>query len=286
MPVLYFGEMILIAKMFVRLFYFWRVSCWFVLWPKWQSARLLFYAFLNLCDSCSTLADLVCRTVRFQCQTDMAVAVKRRRGSEVNRTFSSSAVCYKSGTVEEEESFWGVSCSKPAPFTDDAICQHRRDAVDYSVQITKEMAEAGETTRPVRIYADGIYDMFHSGHARQLMQAKCMFHRVYLIVGVCNDALTYKMKGRTVMNETERYEAIRHCRYVDELVHSAPWSIDEHFLQKHKIDFVAHDDLPYGAGGEEDIYKWLKVSNSTLSMSEQSGCNISLNVVGYFGDRE
>lgn len=37
------------------------------------------------------------------------------------------------------------------------------------------------------------------------------------------------------MNDTERYEMIRHCRYVDELITDAPWTLTQEFLDKHKV---------------------------------------------------
>ena len=37
------------------------------------------------------------------------------------------------------------------------------------------------------------------------------------------------------MNEDERYEALRHCRYVDEVVIDAPWTLTDDYLDKHKV---------------------------------------------------
>lgn len=59
---------------------------------------------------------------------------------------------------------------KPAPFNTDHDAVQTRDRCDYSTKITYQMARSGNTPRPVRVYADGIYDLFHQGHARQLMQ--------------------------------------------------------------------------------------------------------------------
>jgi len=168
-------------------------------------------------------------------------------------------------------------CLSPAPFDDDPAAQDERDTTDYSIKITREMITEGKCPRKVRVYADGIYDLFHQGHARQLMQAKNVFPdtEVYLLVGCCSDELTHSRKGKTVMDEDERYEAIRHCRYVDEVVKNAPWSLDDEFLQKHKIDFVAHDELPYTTGSGTDVYAHLKAKGMFVATQRTEGVSTS-----------
>ncbi|CAF3762241.1 unnamed protein product [Rotaria sp. Silwood1] len=146
----------------------------------------------------------------------------------------------------------------PAPFCYEEKAKKERENCDYSIKITFDMAKNGTAPRKIRVYADGIYDLFHAGHARQLMQAKNLFKNVYLLVGVVNNEVTHREKGKTVMNEAERYESVRHCRYVDEVVTDAPWAIDDELLIQNKIDFVAHDGLPYVTEASDDVYQHVK----------------------------
>lgn len=139
--------------------------------------------------------------------------------------------------------------------------------------------------------------MFHFGHAKALEQAKTAFPDVYLLVGgkckgvqasdtcecewyltfpvVCNDVETHKRKGKTVMNEEERYESVRHCRWVDQVIHDAPWIVTQEFIDEHKIDYVAHDAEPYQSTEYGDVYAFVKEQGKFLPTQRTDGISTS-----------
>ncbi|KAJ3976532.1 cholinephosphate cytidylyltransferase [Lentinula raphanica] len=131
--------------------------------------------------------------------------------------------------------------------------------------------------RPIRIYADGGYDLFHFGHALQLRQAKLSFLSVYLLVGVCSDELMIEHKAKSIMTHAERLEAVRHCRWVDQVVPEAPWVLTPEFIEKYQIDYVAHDEDPYKAEGlgHDDVYDWLKKAGKFLPTRRTPGISTS-----------
>lgn len=170
------------------------------------------------------------------------------------------------------------------------------------------------TGRPVRVYADGVFDLFHVGyvynffffffsqitaifyshgldahcwwffgrHMRQLEQAKKAFPDVYLIVGVTGDEETHKRKGLTVLSGRERAESVRHCKWVDEVIPDCPWIVTPEFIEKHQIDYVAHDDLPYGAAEGDDIYAPIKAQGKFLVTQRTEGVSTT-GIITRFG---
>lgn len=106
---------------------------------------------------------------------------------------------------------------------------------------------------------------------RQLQQAKNAFPSVHLIVGVTGDTETHRRKGLTVLTGQERAETVRHCRWVDEVIPNCPWIVTKEFLEKHNIDYVAHDDEPYGAAEGDDIYAPIKREGKFLVTERTEG---------------
>ncbi|KAK8844687.1 hypothetical protein IAR55_006536 [Kwoniella newhampshirensis] len=110
----------------------------------------------------------------------------------------------------------------------------------------------------VRVYADGVYDLFHFGHALQLRQAKLSFPQVHLLVGVCSDDLCASHKSAPAMTHAERCESVRHCRWADEVLPDAPWVVDQAWLDKYDIDYIAHDEEVYPSKDHSDVYAFAK----------------------------
>jgi choline-phosphate cytidylyltransferase len=106
---------------------------------------------------------------------------------------------------------------------------------------------------------------------RQLEQAKNAFPETYLLVGVTGDAETHKRKGLTVLTGAERAETVRHCKWVDEVLPNCPWIVTKEFLAEHDIDYVAHDDEPYGASEGDDIYAPIKKEGKFLVTERTEG---------------
>lgn len=90
------------------------------------------------------------------------------------------------------------------------------------------------------MWFDGCFDLMHYGHANALRQAKELCD--ILVVGVHSDAEIKKHKGSPVIPEHIRYEQVKGCKWVDEVVTGAPYITSIETLDKHRCSHGIHGD--------------------------------------------
>ncbi|KAI8991230.1 hypothetical protein BDF20DRAFT_997153 [Mycotypha africana] len=126
------------------------------------------------------------------------------------------------------------------------------------------------------VYVDGTFDLFHVGHIEFLKRAKALGD--FLIVGVHDDQTVNAIKGSNypLMNLHERALSVLACRYVDEVIIGAPYSVTDEILNgEYKVAVVAHGNThldtdmdgkdPYALPKEYGIYTEIDTPNSTIT---------------------
>lgn len=90
-----------------------------------------------------------------------------------------------------------------------------------------------------RYFIDGCFDGFHYGHVHALYQAKQMCD--VLVVATHNDEEMKTHKNHSMYSFNERLEMLKHCKYIDEIVHeSVPYNVNSQTLDKYNCEIYVH----------------------------------------------
>ncbi|KAL0088174.1 hypothetical protein J3Q64DRAFT_1808284 [Phycomyces blakesleeanus] len=156
----------------------------------------------------------------------------------------------------------------------------QRTTISHFLPTSKRIVQFSEGKEPKEndrvVYVDGTFDLFHVGHIEFLKRAKELGD--FLIVGVHDDQTVNAIKGSNypLMNLHERALSVLACRYVDEVIIGAPYSVTEDILNKeYKVQVVAHGNTsmepdldgndPYKLAKQRGIYREIENPNSTIT---------------------
>jgi len=99
------------------------------------------------------------------------------------------------------------------------------------------------------IYLAGGWDMFHAGHVATLKKARELGD--YIIVGVHNDYEVNRRRGLNypIMSLHERVLSVLGCKWVDDVLIDAPYSVTEDMIASLKINVVVKGTVADSSGG-------------------------------------
>ncbi|ORX72230.1 Nucleotidylyl transferase [Linderina pennispora] len=123
------------------------------------------------------------------------------------------------------------------------------------------------------VYVDGAFDLFHAGHIEFFKRARQLGD--YLLVGIHDDQTVNAVKGGNfpVMNLQERVLGVLQCRYVDEVIIGAPFSVTKDVLESvYHVSVVVHgaSDQPLDIDGTDPyaLPKELGIYREALAEAE------------------
>ncbi len=89
----------------------------------------------------------------------------------------------------------------------------------------------------MRVYLDGVFDLFHVGHLRALQHVATLGT---VVVGVIGDADATDYKRKPTIPESERAEIVGALQCVDTVIRNPPLVLTADFMAAHGIDLVVH----------------------------------------------
>lgn len=98
----------------------------------------------------------------------------------------------------------------------------------------------------MRVYVDGVWDMFHVGHlncleyARAYCEGDGLEKECELIVGVVSDEDAASYKRTPIIPHEERCQIVRALRIVSKVIPACPLVVTRDFLAQHGIHKVVH----------------------------------------------
>lgn len=137
----------------------------------------------------------------------------------------------------------------------------------------------------MRIYCDGIFDLFHKGHLEHFKKIHQYFKTpIHLIVGIISDEVAINYKRKPVFNEKKRLKIIESILYVNETFITDTLVLDEIFFDKYKIDYIVHAfNDPSDKNKQTTFFEYAIKANKFIEIDYNVGTSTTKIIESYYG---